>query len=146
MNNKTYIIIGGVVLVLLFGYFLVKGQSYPAVEAPREVVPTQEVVQQPNPTVAVAVPTGATVDYLDSGFVPKIITVSVGTKVVWKNTGDKPMWVASAVHPTHQVLPGFDQLTSIGKGGAYAYVFTQQGTWRYHNHLAPADTGTITVE
>lgn len=149
--------IGGVVLVLLFGYFLMKGQSSPAVETPREVMPTSETVQNPSPTVAVMVPTGATesskvmektseVNYLDSGFSPKSITVKLGTTVTWTNKSGKLMWVASAVHPTHQEYPGFDQLKSVGKGETYAFTFTKKGSWKYHNHTSASDTGTVVVD
>jgi plastocyanin len=87
-----------------------------------------------------------TVVYDDSGFTPKAITVKVGTAVTWKNNGTKMMWMASAVHPTHQELPGFDQLEATGNGTSYSYNFTKQGTWKYHNHVAPGDTGTVVVE
>ncbi len=87
-----------------------------------------------------------TVVYGDNGFAPKAMTVGVGTTVTWKNTGNRTMWVVSAVHPTHQELPGFDQLTATGNGTTYSYTFTKVGTWRYHNHVSPGDTGTVVVE
>lgn len=83
--------------------------------------------------------------YTDSGYQPKTITVNVGTTVTFKNDSSRGMWTASAVHPTHQVLPGFDQLKSVAKGGMYAYTFTKEGTWKYHNHVNPTDTGTVVV-
>lgn len=86
------------------------------------------------------------VTYGDSGFAPSTITVKVGTEVTWKNDGNKMMWVASAVHPTHQELPGFDQLQAVGNGGSYSYTFTGAGTWKYHNHVAAGDTGMVVVE
>ena len=134
MNNKNYFI-GAVVLVIFIfgGYFFMKGKS-------------QETTSVPNSVTSAPTEKTTSLSYTDTGFVPKTITVSVGTKIMWKNTGDKPMWVASAVHPTHQELPGFDQLTSMGKGGGYAYTFTQKGTWKYHNHVFPADTGIVVVE
>jgi hypothetical protein len=55
------------------------------------------------------------------------------------------MWVASAVHPTHLLLPGFDELKSTGKGGTYEYTFVKVGTWQYHNHVNPSDTGSVVV-
>ncbi len=87
-----------------------------------------------------------TVVYGDGGFAPKAVTVVVGATVTWKNAASKTMWVASAAHPTHQELPGFDQLQSAGKDGSYNYTFTKAGTWKYHNHTAPGDTGVIVVE
>lgn len=89
---------------------------------------------------------GNAVIYDDSGFAPKALTVKVGTTVTWKNSGNKTMRVASAVHPTHQELPGFDQLQTVGSGGSYSYTFTKTGTWKYHNHVNPGETGMVIVE
>jgi plastocyanin len=85
------------------------------------------------------------VAYTDTGFSPSPLTVNVGTKVAFVNESTKGMWVASAVHPTHQLLPGFDQLKSVTKGGTYEYTFVKVGTWKYHNHVAPGDTGSVVV-
>ena len=157
MNNKTYLVIGGVVLVLLFGYFLMKGQNQQLRPETQNVTTSSEVVQ-PSPTTVVTVPAGATesgkvvnktvsVDYVDGGFSPKSITVKVGTTVTWINkAGVKQMWVASAVHPTHQVLPGFDALGATGKNGIYSYTFVKAGSWKYHNHVVPSDTAVVVVE
>lgn len=87
----------------------------------------------------------AAVSYTDSGFSAASISVKSGTTVVFTNQSSKSMWVASVVHPTHQLLPGFDQLKSVGKGGSYEYTFTKVGTWRYHNHVSPSDTATVIV-
>ena len=87
-----------------------------------------------------------TLVYDDSGFTPKAMTVGVGTIVTWRNTGNKMMRVASAIHPTHQELPGFDQLEATGNGTTYGYTFIKAGTWRYHNHVSPGDTGMVIVE
>lgn len=87
----------------------------------------------------------ATVKYTDTGFLPVTVTVKQGTTVTFTNDSTSGMWVASAVHPTHQLLPGFDQLTSSAKGTSYDYTFTKVGTWKYHNHVAPSFTGTVVV-
>lgn len=86
-----------------------------------------------------------TVQYTDSGFGPNTITVKQGTTVRFTNQSSRGMWVASAVHPTHQLLPGFDELESVGKGGTYDYTFAKVGTWKYHNHVNATDTGTVVV-
>ncbi len=87
----------------------------------------------------------AAVELTDSGFSPKTLTVKKGTTVTFKNTSSGGMWVASAVHPTHQLLPDLNQLKSVNKGGAYEYTFEKVGTWKYHNHVSPADTGSVVV-
>ena len=85
------------------------------------------------------------VTYTASGYAPNTITVKKGTTVTFVNQSSGGMWVASAVHPTHQLLPGFDQLASVAKSGMYEYTFTKVGTWKYHNHVNASDTGTVIV-
>ena len=85
------------------------------------------------------------VTFTDSGFSPKTVTVATGSVVAFMNESTGGMWVASDVHPTHQLLPGFDAQKSVAKGGSYEYTFTKVGTWTYHNHVAPTQTGTVVV-
>lgn len=87
-----------------------------------------------------------TVRYTNNGFQPAKLTVPVGTMVEFINQSDKEMWVASNVHPDHEILPTFDQFKGVGKGQSYMYIFDKKGTWGYHDHLNPAFEGTITVE
>lgn len=86
-----------------------------------------------------------TVDYTDNGFVPNSINIKIGTSVTWTNKTSSPMWVASNPHPVHTDLPGFDQLSSVGKNGTYTYTFEKVGNWGYHNHMLPSDTGLVKV-
>ena len=85
------------------------------------------------------------VTYTDSGYSPNAVTIKKGTTVTFVNQSNGGMWTASAVHPTHQQLPGFDELTSVAKAGMYEYTFEKVGTWKYHNHMAPSFTGTVVV-
>lgn len=87
-----------------------------------------------------------TVRLTENGFEPKEITVKSGVSVTFVNDSTKGMWVASAPHPTHTILPEFDQLTSVSKGGTYIYTFEKIGTWKYHNHVASEMTGTVIVK
>lgn len=92
-----------------------------------------------------AIEGSAVVTYTDTGFSPKSVTVKKGTTVTFQNEGIGKMWVASGVHPTHQLLPGFDELTSVQNGGSYDYTFVKVGTWQYHNHVKPSDLGIVVV-
>ena len=101
-----------------------------------------------------------TVMYSDSGYSPATITVNRGDTVVFNNKGTKMMWTASAVHPTHKAYPNsdiakcetqsqagiFDACGGYGLGELWEFKFNEQGTWKYHNHLQPNDTGAIIVE
>ncbi len=87
-----------------------------------------------------------TVRFTNKGFQPSKITVPVGTMVEFVNQSDSKMWVASNVHPSHEILPTFDQFNAVEKGKSYMYTFDKKGTWAYHDHESPAFEGVITVE
>lgn len=167
MNNK--LVVGLLVLLVGVGagwYFLKGNSAYPdmtkndtsvvtketpAVE-PTVVLETQDSIGGvPREDSGQAMEKGgtakasATVSYDAQGFTPKSVTVRVGSIVSWVNKGTGGMWVASALHPTHQLLPGFDQLKSVTNGGTYEYAFVKVGTWKYHNHVAASDFGTVVV-
>jgi plastocyanin len=80
------------------------------------------------------------------GFNPSTVTIPAGTTVTFVNDGQGPHWPASAVHPTHQVLPGFDARRGLATGETYSYTFGQPGTWSMHDHLNPSTTGQIIVQ
>jgi len=163
MNRK--VLVGIIVLLagLAVGWFVLQGapgQTLPA------AVPTPTVSQagtslpQDNtsgiPDVSPAagetmekggapVIAASAVAYTDSGFTPNTVTVKAGTAVRFTNQSNRGMWVASGVHPTHQLLPGFDQLKSVAKGGTYDYTFAEVGKWQYHNHVNATDLGYVVV-
>ena len=160
---KTYLILIIVLAIVIIGSFILYqqfGQSMAteefagvepiepgeiAEEAPvvdgvsdfSEVGPVADAVQREKPI---------TVSYTDTGFVPSEIKVRSGAVVTFINKSLRPMWVASAVHPTHGELPEFDQLQSVGQQGSYSFTFIKTGSWKYHNHLEPGDRGMVIVE
>lgn len=159
MNRN--ILIGIIVLLVgvAAGWFVLQGNQQTQ-EQGESTEPSQRMPVTPGVTEMVVVETSpgpamekgevpavaeSTVQYTDSGFTPNTITVKQGTTVRFTNQSSSGMWVASAVHPTHQLLPGFDQLQSVGKGGTYDYTFAKVGTWKYHNHVGATDTGTVVV-
>lgn len=81
----------------------------------------------------------------DSGFVPKDVIVEVGATVIWKNSSRKTATVNSDNHPTHQLYP-FLNLGEFANASSVQVVFDKAGKYRYHNHLNPSETGTVTVE
>lgn len=87
-----------------------------------------------------------TVRYTNKGFEPTKLTVPVGTMVEFINQSDKEMWVASNMHPSHEILATFDQFKGVEKGQSYMYTFDKKGVWPYHDHINPALEGVITVE
>jgi plastocyanin len=76
------------------------------------------------------------VTFTDKGFSPSPVTVRTGTTVTFVNESSGPMWVESS---------GFNERTSVGRGGTYEYTFVKVGTWSYQSHMSPAVKGTIVV-
>ena len=139
-------LIGFLVLVVgvAAGWYFLKGQGTPTGGSsfPEPSNATQETAATSASESAVAT---SSVAYTDSGFNPKTITVKQGTAVTFTNQSSGGMWVASDVHPTHQLLPGFDQLQLVVNGGSYQYTFVKVGTWTYHNHVKASEIGTVIV-
>lgn len=80
--------------------------------------------------------------YTGSVFDPEELTVSLGDKVTFINNGDGNMQVASDDHPAHTDLEDFES-DILEPGDEYSYIFDEAGTWGYHDHLNPSNTGTI---
>ena len=79
-------------------------------------------------------------------FYPGSITIEQGEEVVFKNVDSQDHWLASNIHPTHQVYPEFDPLRPIKPGESWSFTFTKAGEWKYHDHLNPHILGTIIVK
>jgi len=150
--NKTVVTIAIIAVVLVGGYFLFFGgapQQTPSVLEPS----SQQPITEPPASQAPAVKENV-VTYTDNGYSPSTLKVKNGETVIFKNQSSRAMWTASAVHPTHRNYPTtggclgstFDACSGIQPGGSWSFKFDIAGTWKYHNHLSPSDTGTIVVE
>lgn len=136
----------------------------------KQIVPTTQPVPVPaggpaegrviSPASS-AVPTSAPelaghhqVQYDGQTFSPKILTIKKGDTVVFVNSGKNPMWVASAMHPTHGVYPTtggcigstFDACKGYEAGSSWSFTFDYVGSWGYHDHLNAGAFGKIVVQ
>lgn len=80
-----------------------------------------------------------------SGFDPATIRIKKGTLIQWINQSGTAASVNSANHPTHQVYPSLN-LGKFPDGAGVSLIFNDSGTYKYHNHLNPSQTGTVVVE
>ena len=160
--NKTIVTIVIIAVVLVSGYFLFfrgASQPTPSVSQPSSQQPiiqpsTQQQPSQQPPVAQVPVVKENMVTYTNSGYSPSALTIKKGEMVIFKNQSSQSMWTASAVHPTHRAYPTtggclgstFDTCTGIQSGGSWSFKFDISGTWKYHNHLNPGNTGTIDVQ
>lgn len=89
-------------------------------------------------------PDSWTVTYTDDWlFVPARLDIGTGDEVVFVNDSRIPVWPASNIHPTHEILSSFDPLEPIAPGESWTYTFVDDGYWRYHNHIDPSETGLV---
>jgi plastocyanin len=165
--NKTIIAIAVIVIILLAGYFLFRGVSRPtpSVSQPSNQQPiTLEPAPAQSPQQSPLIPAPAAkenvVTYTNSGYSPSTLTIKKGETVTFKNQSSFSMWPASDMHPTHRVYSGtslsehcpdttgtaFDACKGYLPGESWSFTFNKVGTWNYHDHLNPGNTGTIIVE
>ncbi len=83
-----------------------------------------------------------TVRMADDTFMPKTLTIPVGTRVTWPNAGQRP-------HTSTSDTNVWDS-GNVNRGGSFSFTFTQAGTFPYYckYHGVPGGlgmTGTIVV-
>ncbi len=114
----------------------------------------QTVTQAPStesPTVATTNPSGPTqtegqtVTVTAGGFNPSTITIKAGTKVTWINKSGAVISINSNPHPIHTDYSPLN-LGTVQDGASVSLTFDKPGTYGYHNHLNPSQTGTIVVQ
>ncbi len=112
-------------------------------EIPAEVSPEASLA----PSISPLAKTGVVkITVSEEGFSPANVTVSAGTSITFVNNGQAAHWPASDIHPTHDILPGFDAKRGLATGETYTYTFTEVGVWHCHDHLMPQQTCVITVQ
>ena len=87
-----------------------------------------------------------TISMTSSGFEPSTVTVAAGTKVTFVNNDSVEHWPASAFHPSHLELPGFDALEGVAPGASYSFTFEETGNWKLNDHLIPSMFGSVVVQ
>jgi len=147
MKNK--ILFGVIAVIIVVVGFLLVSKKKSSQTAPQITEQTSPVAK---PTITQAETTQtktqmqeATVIIAGLGFEPVTINIQAGEKVVWINKSGELAAVNSDLHPTHLIYPQLN-ISSIPNGKAVFLVFDKQGTYKYHNHLNPSQTGTVVVE
>lgn len=81
----------------------------------------------------------------EKGFDPSNITINKGDAIIFKNIDSGDRWPASNIHPTHSIYPEFDPRRPIPYMEEWRFTFDKTGNWKFHDHINPKFTGTITV-
>lgn len=136
--NKYLTIGAGVLVLAVIGWALFNNNATNKVQ----VSPTPSAVASPS---AQPEAKEAKVNLTKAGFEPGALKIKVGTKVTWMNKSGATATVNSDPHPTHTLWP-FLNLGKFEDGSSVSATFDSAGTYTYHNHLNPSQTGTVVVE
>lgn len=109
------------------------------------IIGKKESSQATTPDPAPAEMSGHVIVQNAQGFAPSELTVTVGETVTFRTENGKPFWPASDLHPSHLVYSDFDPKQPVPPTESWSFTFDRAGSWRFHDHLAPYFTGTITV-
>ena len=76
--------------------------------------------------------------YTDSGYDPPLTTIRKGSMIVFDNRSEIGMYTVADNQD-------FQSPAAIPSGLSWSHIFTEPGTWTYHNLNEPEHTGTIIV-
>lgn len=143
-----------IIIIFVVGFLILRDDT-PQDTTANEVKQTQtaegsnissDTIVEVEDTVIETTPEVIVVTYNDEGFTPKNISIVQGQTVRFINKSSGNMWVASDNHPTHRIMPEFDEKKAVGNSESYEFTFTKTGEWTYHNHIKPNTIGTIIVK
>jgi len=141
--SRNFLIVGLIVIaVAAVGFLLISNKakvpsSHPMMTA-SPVTTSPTISSSPSASQNV-------VTLTQSGFNPSTITIKVGDSVTWVNKSGQQATVNSNPHPTHTNYPPLN-LGGFADGSSLTLTFPTPGTFGYHNHLNPSETGTIIVK
>lgn len=140
--NKTIISVPVVIILAVGGFFVFhKSSSNNSTTTPNTTTPSTTTPASPSANQTAA----ATITYSDKGFSPSSVTVKAGDKVMINNTSSQAVQVQSNPHPVHTDDSDLN-VGAVGAGKSTTFTVSQKGTFGYHNHLDPAQGGTITIQ
>ncbi len=137
-----YVVIGAILYGLIYYFVFARRGSYNNNErgeyasptTASKTTPAQSPAQQQN-----------IITLTQNGWSPATLTIKTGQTVTWINKSGQTATVNSNPHPTHTAYPPLN-LGSFSNGGSLSLTFPTPGTYGYHNHLNPGQTGIIIVQ
>lgn len=136
MNKKILILILAIVVVGSLVYLINnKSKVTPTSQTPK-VATTPQPIKANNEVI---------ITVKKTGFEPASLKIKKGQRVVWINKSVDKVTVNSDNHPTHLLYAPLN-LGEFKDGSSVQLVFEKSGTFGYHNHYNPSQTGEIIVE
>lgn len=87
----------------------------------------------------------ATITYDGSNFSPQLTTVKSGNTVKITNNSQQEISFNSNPHPVHTDDTDLN-VGTVEPGQSKTFAVTKKGSFGYHNHLDPSQTGNITIQ
>jgi len=147
-NKKilTGVLLGAIVVLLTLTFFIGGGNVTNKIKQtnlssqPNNVLATPILTKIPTPKP------GETIMVTIHGFVPEALRIKKSTSINFANFSDTAIDIESADHPTHKLYPQLNIGTIEANDTTNPVLYDKSGTYKYHNHLKPEQTGTIIVE
>ena len=136
MQRKIAIIVVAVLVIGAGVYFMLQ-QSSPA--------PSNTNTSTTTSPAADTQVASATIAYTDNGFTPETVTVKSGQTIAIKNDSSTEVQFDSDPHPIHTTNKELN-VEIVAPGEVKTFTVTKTGTFGYHNHLNPKQTGSIVIE
>ncbi len=146
MSKNIWIGLIVIIALILAGWYFIQSQKPQPTTPATQVLETTPATTSASPSETEAMKQSKNVvDIASTGFSPANITINVGDSVMWGNDDSANHTITSAPHPTHTAYPPLT-LGVIKPGESKSLTFPTAGTYKYHDHLNPSLTGSVTVE
>lgn len=80
---------------------------------------------------------------LSHSFFPSTVRIQADDSLIFINVTTHAMWPAAGPHPTHTNYTDFDPQVGIAPWHSWVLTFTKEGTFTFHDHLAPDVRGIV---
>jgi plastocyanin len=131
MNNRVLVAVI-VIIILLAGGFVLFNKN-------NSVAPSANTKIEEEVTIA----------YSDAGFASSRAILKNGGKITWINKSSREVKIGADPHPIHtgnREVSGGEFTLDLKPGDQKTVSVSKVGTFGYHNHLNPSDTGEIVVQ
>lgn len=142
-----------VIFVLLAGGFFLFSKNYSTTVT--QSSPSRNTQSSPAPTNTQAISktraqqTQNTVTYTTNGFSPVTLTIKSDTTVTWVNKSSEQVVIGVNPHPIHsgdRTITNEKFTLNLAPDESKTVTVNKTGTFGYHNHLNPGQTGTIIAQ
>ena len=142
-KNAALVIVVLIVVILAGAVIIKKSHRFADTAPAQQAVEVTPSASDSANSVAIAQPV---IKVTSDGFTPASVTIKAGTSVTWTNVDNQVHQVNSNPHPTHTDYPPLNTIGTIQPGASKSLSFPTPGVYKFHDHLFPENTGSITVQ